>query len=343
MTRNPAFAGPIASWRALTPDDAPAVTELFNASRQADGAPDASRSVDETRHELDDPGVTLPTDSRGGWSADGRLLAWGSVWCRVQPVTLSRAVLFGDVHPDVRREGVGRALLDWQLDRARERLTRELPAGLPRRVDLFVSPGDAGRAALARYAGLEPIRWFHKMTRSMGEPVMPQPVPAGLEMVAWTDAWSDAALEARNDAWREHWGYEPMPADVWRHLFVDDPAFLRPVSRLAVEDGRVVAFVMATEQATDDAGDGRTAWLDQIGVTRAWRRRGVASALMGSALVALAEEGFRTVALDVDADSPTGAMDLYERHGFRVVRTETLHGRELPAGDGPFVGHAPAG
>lgn len=41
------------------------------------------------------------------------------------------------------------------------------------------------------------------------------------------------------------------------------------------------------------------------------------------------EECFRTVALDVDADSPTGATGLYERHGFRVVRTDTLYGREL--------------
>lgn len=343
MIANPPQVGPVASWRALTPDDAPAVTELFNAARHAAGAPDESRSVDEFRHELDDPGVTLAIDSRGGWSADGRLLAWGSVWCRVRPVTLSRAVLFGDVHPAVRRQGVGRALLDWQLARAQERLTRELPAGLPRRVDLFVSHGDAGRAALARSAGLEPLRWFHKMTRAMDAPVVAQPVPAGLEMIAWTDAWVDAALEARNDAWREHWGYEPMPGDVWRHLFVEDPSFLRPASRLAVADGRVVGFVMVTEQATDDAGDGHTAWLDQIGVRRAWRRRGVAAALMGSALVALAEEGVRTVALDVDADSPTGAMDLYERHGFRVIRTEALHGRALPGGDAAVAEDTAAG
>ena len=285
-------------------DDAPVVAELFNASRQAAGAPDESRSVDEMRHELGDPGVTLPTDSRGGWSADGRLLAWGSVWCRVRPVTLSRAVLLGDVHPDVRRRGIGRALLAWQLDRARERSDRgncrpgcrngsicSWAPGMPA-VPPWLAP-----PAWSRSAGSS------KMTRSMAEPVVPHPVPAGLEMIAWTDAWMDGALEARNDAWREHWGYEPMPADVWRHLFVGDPAFLRPASRLAVEDGRVVGFLMATEQATDDAGDGRTAWLDQIGVRREWRRRGVASALMGSALVALAEEGFRTVALDVDAEN----------------------------------------
>ena len=88
--------------------------------------------------------------------------------------------------------------------------------------------------------------------------------------------------------------------------------------------------MLCTEQATDEAGDGRTAWMDHIAVRREWRRRGVASALIRSSLVALREEGFHTVVLDVDADSPTGALGLYERHGFRAVRTETLHGWDLP-------------
>jgi ribosomal protein S18 acetylase RimI-like enzyme len=44
--------------------------------------------------------------------------------------------------------------------------------------------------------------------------------------------------------------------------------------------------------------------------------------------VALADEGFRTAALDVDSDSPTGALGLYERNGFRVKRTETVYALE---------------
>ena len=156
-------------------------------------------------------------------------------------------------------------------------------------------------------------------------------MPSGLEMIAWTDTWSEAALDALNDAWRDHWGYEPMPPEVWRYRFHDDAGFLRPASRLAVADGRVAGLVLCTEQATDDAGDGRTAWLDLIAVRREWRKRGVASALMSATLVALAEEGFRTAALDVDADSPTGALGLYERHGFRVMRSETVFALETPA------------
>ena len=118
----------------------------------------------------------------------------------------------------------------------------------------------------------------------------------------------------------------------WRYRVDDDAAFLRPASRLTIEGGRVVGLVLCSEQAADGA-DGRTAWLDLIAVRRAWRKRGVASAMMASALVALSEEGFRTAALDVDTDSPTGALDLYGRHGFRVRRTETVHALETPGSD----------
>ena len=320
----------VVRWAPLRLDDAPAVTAVYAASRRAEGSPDEVLSLTELSHDMEDPGLRLDTDSLGGWSADGRLLTWGWVWCRPAPVQLSRAIVRGDVHPDVRRAGIGRVLLDWQLARATERLTDELPAGLSQRIDLFAPQADAGRAAIARSVGLAPIRWFHKMQRALRDPIAATDVPAGLETVAWTETRSEAARDARNDGWRDHWGFEPMPMDVWRHLIVGSPVFLRPASRLAVDGDRVVGMVLCAEQEIDEAGDGRTAWLDLIAVRREWRRHGVASALISAALVALAEEGFRTVSLDVDADSETGALGLYERHGFRVVRTETLFGRDMP-------------
>lgn len=338
MTPLPPPVGPVVAWRPAVLEDAPAITALFNASKRADGLPDEERSLEEIEHELVDPGVRIDTDTQVGVGADGRLLAWGSVWCRLTARNLARAVLFGDVHPEARRQGVGRALLAWELARADERLATELDPGLPRRIDLYAPDGVAGRAALAREAGMAPVRWFSKMTRPLAQPVAHADVPAGLEMIAWTDDWSDAALDALNDAWRDHWGYEPMPPEVWRFRTHEDAAFLRPASRLAIEGDRVAGLVVCSEQAAVVGDDGRTAWLDLIAVRRAWRKRGVASALIAASLVALTDEGFQTAALDVDSDSPTGALGLYERHGFRVTRTETVYAVERPAAGGSPAG-----
>lgn len=333
MTTAPAPVGPIVAWRAAALDDAAALTELFNASKLADGLPDEVRSLEEIEHELVDPGVRIDTDSLVGLDGDGRLLAWGQVWCRITARNLARAVVFGDVHPDARRQGVGRALLAWELARADERLATELDPALPRRIDLYAPDEVPGRAALARDAGMAPVRWFSKMTRPLAEPVMHADVPSGLEMIAWADERSDAALDALNDAWRDHWGYEPMPPEVWRYRTHEDAAFLRPASRLAVEGERVAGLVVCSEQAAVVGHEGRTAWLDLIAVRRDWRKRGVASALIAATLVALTDEGFETAALDVDSDSPTGALGLYERHGFRVKRTETVYALERPVAD----------
>lgn len=331
MTSEPALTAPVVTWRAATLADVGALTALINAGRLADGIPDETSSAEEVAHELEDPGIHLERDSRVGLDADGRIVAWGAVWCRVGAVRQGRSILFGEVHPDVRRRGVGRAVVAWQLERARERLASELDAGLPRRIELYALGGDAARAALAQAIGMAPVRWFSKMVRTSSEPVTPVEVPAGLELVTWSDAWSDSARDAFNDGWRDHWSYEPMPPEMWRHRIHDDPAFLRPASRLAIADDRVVGIVLCSEQATD-SDDGRTAWLDLIAVRRAWRRRGVASAMIASSLVALADEGFRTFALNVDADSPTGALDLYRRCGFQVRRTETVYAIEGPVG-----------
>ncbi len=67
MTTVPAPVGPIVAWRPAALDDVAALTELFNASKLADGLPDEVRSLEEIEHELVDPGVRiryLTDDSR---------------------------------------------------------------------------------------------------------------------------------------------------------------------------------------------------------------------------------------------------------------------------------------
>ncbi len=65
--------------------------------------------------------------------------------------------------------------------------------------------------------------------------------------------------------------------------------------------------------------NGEWGWVETLGVRPAWRRRGIGQALLRSAFLAFFERGERTVALQVDAESPTGATRLYERAGMRVL------------------------
>ena len=62
-------------------------------------------------------------------------------------------------------------------------------------------------------------------------------------------------------------------------------------------------------------------WLEHVSVRRPWRRRGLASALMASALVGLRDARMTEAALGVDAENISGALRVYEAMGFRRAKT----------------------
>lgn len=68
-----------------------------------------------------------------------------------------------------------------------------------------------------------------------------------------------------------------------------------------------------------DVRNGEWGWVQTLGVRPAWCRRGIREVLLRSAFRAFFDHGESTVALQVDAQSPTGATRLYERAGMRVL------------------------
>ena len=61
-------------------------------------------------------------------------------------------------------------------------------------------------------------------------------------------------------------------------------------------------------------------WVDQLGVCRPWRRRGVATALLCISMRAFKSAGIDYVSLGVDTENLTGALRIYERVGFVSVK-----------------------
>ena len=59
--------------------------------------------------------------------------------------------------------------------------------------------------------------------------------------------------------------------------------------------------------------------VDNLGVRRPWRKRGLGRALLVASLRGLRERGQTEVALGVDAENLSGALRLYESVGFRPI------------------------
>ncbi len=216
------------------------------------------------------------------------------------------------VHPDARGRGVGSLLLDWCEGRTAE-------AGLLS-VRAATSASDPAGKDLLESRGYRYIRSFYRMVIDLGEQ---PPAPE------WPDGFS-AALEPEEErvvhetleeAFADHWGYEPRAFEEW--IAHNGPLADRLCYVVRAEDGTVAAAQICDE---DRFG---TAWISILGVRPAWRRRGLGEALLGQAFHDLFARGRHRIALGVDAENTTGATRLYERLGMTVSSQEDAYEKAL--------------
>jgi ribosomal protein S18 acetylase RimI-like enzyme len=236
----------------------------------------------------------------------------------------------GWVRPAWRRRGLGRSLLAWSERRARE---VALVDGRPARRALTAWPDDqqVGAIALSEGAGYRAVRFGFLMIRDLGDPIRDMALPEGLEVRPVMPDQHRAIWDADVEAFRDHWDpLERTDADFagWFAKPELDTSLWQVAWDGDEVAGSVMTFVFENENA--ELGVSR-AWLEHISVRRPWRRRGLASALIGRALVALREGGFDEAALGVDAENPSGALRLYEALGFRRQRVHVAYRKEFTA------------
>ena len=317
--------------RLRIPGDFEAIARIGNDGRIADGV-DWVQSAGQVAAQMTPTGGFDPVADTVIAEVDGTCVAFVMTQWRLRD-GMRTYTNDGAVLPAFRRRGLGRALLRHGESRARD-IAAGHPDDLPKRHTNWGSDRETGLAALLEAEGYRPARWFFEMVRDPLDDLPEAPLPAGVELRPAAPAELARIMAADNEAFRDHWGHaEATSEDDARFLANPD---LRPELWSVGWDGDEVAgsvLVSVPEDENEQLGR-RRGWLDHVTVRRPWRGKGLASALMVASMRAMRHAGLTSAALGVDADSPTGAVRLYERLGFRTVdRSATWHKDMAPRSD----------
>ncbi|MFZ4893366.1 GNAT family N-acetyltransferase [Plantibacter sp. Mn2098] len=317
----------IATWRPATTDDIEILLELHLAIGPVDH-PEFVVSREDVADDFADESIDMALDSLLGFTADGVLVANAEVSLHPDHSTRIQSHIGGGVHPEWRGRGIGSVLLEWAQQRSQQQLA-SLDLDLPGWSMGYVDERNADGKQLFADAGFRVARYFTHMQRVLADEIPVLPSPAGLRVIGYTPEYSDRTRRARNDSFRDHWGSLATPAERWEQ-FVGGPRFRNDLSIIAVdENDDVVGFVLTEVDEEDWAAQGFTGgYIALVGIVRSARGKRLAPVMLSEALRRQQSAGYERATLEVDTESPTGALGLYERIGFTATTREVAFVRE---------------
>ncbi|WP_186329392.1 GNAT family N-acetyltransferase [Agrococcus jejuensis] len=308
------------AWRRPTVADAPAMHAAYNLSGRVDH-PEFQVPLQEIVDDFEASHVDVARDLVVG-ERDGAIVAIGSAMLPDGQTDVRRVFLGGTVVPEARRQGIGAALLAWEERRAAERLRAHGDSELPAQIHSWAG-SETSAVPFMTGTGYAIVRYFTDLHRDLSQPIEPLD-DGGLTIVPFTPDLFEAGRIARNDAFRDHWGSQPTTVERWGRFTGRD--VLRPdLSAVAVEGDRIVGFCLAEHDPDDAAVAGYSSvYVALVGVVRDHRGRGIAPRLLTRTLEAARDAGLERAVLDVDSESPTGAVGLYERLGFTTAKQSVV-------------------
>jgi mycothiol synthase len=313
------------AYRPATDADWPAVADVLNAARRADGA-DEVRTPESLASEH--ASLVMPRDVVIA-ELGGATIGYGMGQVLERSGALV-AELTGAVHPAHRRRGIGTQLLRRTRDGAVAQMDAD-PRPLPRELRSYALDMETGVIAMLTAEGFAPIRFGYEMRRALTGELPSHAMPAGVELRPVVEADYRAIWEANEEAFLDHWGHRAATEEDFREMCYG-PEVAPELWSVAWDGDQVAGVVMSAifRDENEQLGIAR-GWLDRVSVRRPWRGRGLAKALCADAFRVLRQHGMNEAWLGVDGSNPTGAVKLYEGLGFTVARGWKAYGRPVDA------------
>ena len=310
--------------RPLVLDDVDAVYALLAQSPEEDASdPPTHQSISRTMEKF---GERLQTDSLTIVAEDEAMVAVALVFLPPASGDEEVANVLGVVQPDHHGPDLGMTLLGWMEARARQEISADPRLKrLRTRCDL----GSQARVRLFERYGFKPVRYSFEMQARLGELIQEPKLSFDLAVIPWRSDLSEPARRAFNVSFAGHWGLPEMNTAMWERSFVGVPQFRADLSWLAMRGDDLVGVCINWVNPEEGDVPPTQGWIEAIGVAPEFRGQGVADAMIIRSLNGFLEEGLSQVALDVDTQNLTGALQLYEKHGFTPSRRTAIFEKPL--------------
>jgi mycothiol synthase len=292
-------------WRPITRDDLAAVVALAAKCHLADGGLAAMNEPGSlmSRYFQDGSGAAI-----GAFAANDLLIACTSVHL-ARESDAARAIIVGQVQPELRNRGIGTYLIRWSHVQAQALLTT--PAVDKRLLQIATESLTESASHLYQAYGYESVFEELVMRRDLHLPLPDSPMPRDVIITSWQPTLANLYFRAYETSFRERPGFPSWSGDEWISWTADDDNFKPEWSLLAQASGEPLGFLTADSEHL-------SGFVVQIGVVPGHRRRGLGSALMVETMRRMQAAGAGSTQLTVNVNNP-GAIQAYAKLGFATI------------------------
>ena len=261
---------------------------------------------------------------------DGGMVGYSRGWWEDGKSAERLYIHNGFIIPEWRRKGIGESLLRW-MEKHLGELAATHPPEMVKVFQVNVTQFQKGTAIMLERSGYQPARYFYEMVRPTLDDIPEVPIPDGVKILPALPEHYRAIWEAVDEASRDEWGYT-KPGEEDYQEWLRNPQFQPDLWQVAWDittnqvAGHVLTYIQHEENKQFHRKRGYT---EGIGVTRQWRRRGLARALINRSLQAQKAAGMTESALVADSGNLSGATRLYESCGFQIVKCDTLYRKPM--------------
>ncbi len=251
---------------------------------------------------------------------DGEPIGYSTVRAVPEADGAIRYAHYGSVLPAWKQRGIGRAMIRHSENVLRE-LAKTHDADAPKFFQTFLHSAQTGLVHLLEQEGYASARYFFEMLRETLDEIPEHDLPPGIETRPVEPEHYRKIWDMMLEAFREHWG-EEIHTDADFQNWLKRPHLDPTLWHIAWDGDRVVAVVINQIDETDNTQYNRQrGFTEDIATLKEYRGRGIARALIARGLRQFRARGMTEAALDVDGENATGALRLYEKLGYRPIRT----------------------